>query len=46
MGHFWTFMREPTGQPYRAWLEKVPNDGLIWYLDMFNSEGDQSEGSG
>ena len=38
MGQFWNLINEPSGQLYRAWLEDIPNDGLIRYLDIFNSE--------
>ncbi|KAL9099341.1 MAG: hypothetical protein Q9163_005146 [Psora crenata] len=28
----------PDGELYRTWVEEVPNEGLIRYLDIFNSE--------
>lgn len=30
--------REPTGDPLRAWMEQVPNDGLIRYGGLLNSD--------
>lgn len=38
MGQFWNLLRAPSAEPMRAWLDEVPNDGLIRYLDFFNSE--------
>lgn len=40
MGQSSRLRREPNGQAelYRVWSEQVPNDGVIRYLDMFNSE--------
>ena len=38
MGQFWNMQGLPNGELYRTWLEKVPNDGIIRYLDFFNSE--------
>ncbi|MCJ1243271.1 hypothetical protein MMC30_000468 [Trapelia coarctata] len=36
MGHFWRLIREPSGEPLRAWVHEVPNDGVIMYPDFFN----------
>ena len=40
MGQSSNLRGNPNGhaEPYRAWFEQVPNDGIIRYLDMFNSE--------
>ena len=40
MGQSMKLRRDPNGQAelYRAWSEQVPNDGIIRYLDMFNTE--------
>lgn len=39
MGHFWQMMeaRNP-GIVLRSWVNGVPNNGLIRYLDFFNLE--------
>lgn len=38
MGQFGRISREPTGAPHADWVDQVPNDGLIRYLGIFNSE--------
>ncbi|KAI4169756.1 MAG: hypothetical protein LQ343_005497 [Gyalolechia ehrenbergii] len=38
MGQFKAIRTEPTGLPQQRWLNKVPNDGLIRYLSIFNEE--------
>lgn len=38
MGFFWAGMKQPAGELLRAWVEEVPNNGLILYHDMFNLE--------
>ncbi|KAL8694181.1 MAG: hypothetical protein Q9218_001124 [Villophora microphyllina] len=38
MGHFYRIVTEPQGQPLRQWINEVPNDGIIRYLDFFNRE--------
>lgn len=40
MGHRLTMLREPNGdgEIIRRWQEQIPNDGLLRYLDFFNSE--------
>ena len=30
--------KEPNGQLFRRWQEDIPNDGLLRYLDIFNTE--------
>lgn len=37
-GQFPTIFKQPSGTPYREWIENVPNDGLIRYLHVFNAE--------
>lgn len=38
MGHYWALAKDPTVQPLRAWVEEIPNDGLIRFFTMFNKE--------
>ena len=40
MGQSLNLRRDPNGQAqlYRTWSEQVPNNGIIRYLDMFNTE--------
>ncbi|KAI0106201.1 cytochrome P450 [Nemania sp. FL0031] len=37
-GHFGRIVAEPSGIPMRDWVTSVPNDGVIRYLGMGNSE--------
>ncbi|KAI0871587.1 cytochrome P450 [Hypoxylon argillaceum] len=37
-GHFKRIMAEPSGIPMRDWAATVPNDGVMRYLGMANSE--------
>ncbi|PVH85843.1 cytochrome P450 monooxygenase-like protein [Cadophora sp. DSE1049] len=37
-GHFDQIKALPTGGPMINWIESVPNDGIIRYMGMFNSE--------
>ncbi|KAI1133684.1 cytochrome P450 [Nemania abortiva] len=37
-GHFGKIVAEPSGIPMREWVTTVPNDGVIRYLGMANSE--------
>ncbi|KAL9005984.1 MAG: hypothetical protein Q9188_001274 [Gyalolechia gomerana] len=38
MGHFSRIVSEPQGQPLRQWINDIPQNGLIRYLDFFNTE--------
>ncbi len=38
MGQFGRILAEPSGEPMREWVNEIPNDGVIRYLGMFNSE--------
>ncbi|KAI9718714.1 MAG: hypothetical protein M1812_003888 [Candelaria pacifica] len=38
MGQFGRILADPTGSPHRDWVNEIPNDGVIRYLGMFNSE--------
>jgi hypothetical protein len=38
MGHFSEILAKPSGEPARAWLETVPNNGLLRYRHAFNRE--------
>ena len=38
MGQFWNMQGLPHGELYRSWVEDIPHDGVIRYLDLFNSE--------
>ncbi|TKA81886.1 hypothetical protein B0A49_00372 [Cryomyces minteri] len=37
-GHGSRILKEPSGAPFREWVEQVPNDGLIRYKFLFNKE--------
>ncbi|KAI0419193.1 cytochrome P450 [Xylaria grammica] len=37
-GHFKKILAEPSGIPMREWIDVVPNDGVMRYLGMGNSE--------
>ncbi|KAI4135313.1 MAG: hypothetical protein LQ347_000766 [Umbilicaria vellea] len=37
-GHFGRISKEPTGIPQQEWINQLPNDGLIRYTALFNSE--------
>ena len=37
-GQFPRILKEPSGGPFRDWQQNIPNDGLIRYLHLFNSE--------
>ena len=38
MGQFFYMLKRPHGESTRTWLETIPNDGIIRYLAIFNSE--------
>lgn len=38
MGHFFAMMKNGPGNSIRTWVEEIPNDGIIRYLDAFNME--------
>lgn len=38
MGQFTAIRSEPTGTPQRRWINEIPNDGLIRYLNVLNEE--------
>ena len=38
MGHFWHMIEAGSGPTFRSWANSVPNDGIIRYLDFFNTE--------
>jgi hypothetical protein len=38
MGNFDRILKDPTGEPHKEWINSVPNDGLIRYTVMFNTE--------
>ena len=37
-GHFKFILKEPTGMPQQRWINEVPNEGLIRYRVLFNTE--------
>ncbi|KAJ4336831.1 hypothetical protein N0V95_008497 [Ascochyta clinopodiicola] len=37
LGHFPRIFRDPTGEPQRDWIDTVPNEGVIYYRNLFNS---------
>lgn len=38
MGQFTDQLRGNPGEPYRRWVNEIPNNGLVRYLDIFNLE--------
>ncbi|KAI9845089.1 MAG: hypothetical protein M1837_005093 [Sclerophora amabilis] len=38
MGHFSRIMKEPSGAPAVEWLNDIPNEGVIRYLNHFNND--------
>ncbi|KAK5072240.1 hypothetical protein LTR70_010561 [Exophiala xenobiotica] len=38
MGQFFVILRGNPGEPLRRWINEIPNNGLIRYLDIFNLE--------
>jgi hypothetical protein len=38
MGQWKRLFNEPPGVPMADWVQTIPNDGIIRYLDFFNSE--------
>jgi cytochrome P450 len=38
MGHFFENLKNAPGKQFQTWLTEIPNDGIIRYLDIFNSE--------
>ena len=38
MGQFFYTLNRPAGESTHHWLESTPNNGIIRYLDIFNSE--------
>ncbi|MCJ1248523.1 hypothetical protein MMC30_005741 [Trapelia coarctata] len=38
MGQFGRILREPSGYPMQEWINTIPNDGLIRYRVLFNTE--------
>lgn len=38
MGQFAAIRGEPTGSPQQRWINQIPNEGLIRYLNIFNEE--------
>lgn len=37
-GHFGRISKDPSGIPQQEWINEVPNDGLIRYTTLLNSE--------
>ncbi|KAI0971442.1 cytochrome P450 [Xylaria arbuscula] len=37
-GHFARIHKDPSGVPHREWITTIPNNGVIRYLGLFNSE--------
>ncbi|MCJ1467384.1 hypothetical protein MMC07_006008 [Pseudocyphellaria aurata] len=37
-GHYKIISAEPTGKPFKRWINETPNDGLIYYNYVFNAE--------
>ena len=38
MGQFYYTLKRPRGDSTHHWLESIPNNGIIRYLDIFNAE--------
>ena len=38
MGQFARILKEPTGHPMQEWINTIPNNGLIRYMVLFNTE--------
>ena len=38
MGQRLRLLKEPNGEPFRRWQQEIPHDGLLRYLDIFNTE--------
>ena len=38
MGQFWRILHEPQGETLHKWAEEVSHEGIIRYLDLFNTE--------
>ena len=38
LGHRLLLFKEPSGHLYRTWQREIPNDGIIRYFDVFNTE--------
>jgi hypothetical protein len=36
MGNWRRIFKEPSGEPQRAWIDTVPNDGVLYYRWLFN----------
>ncbi|KAF2713483.1 cytochrome P450 [Pleomassaria siparia CBS 279.74] len=37
LGHYKPIYKNPTGEPQRAWIDTVPNDGVLYYRFLFNA---------
>ncbi|OCK76767.1 cytochrome P450 [Lepidopterella palustris CBS 459.81] len=37
-GQLETLLREPQGDPFRRWMNQIPNNGFIRYTHLFNKE--------
>jgi cytochrome P450 len=37
-GQAWEIMQLPSGEPQKKWVREIPNEGLIRYTHVFNSE--------
>ena len=38
MGNFFPILKAGPGELLRAWVDEIPNEGVIRYLDFFNLE--------
>ena len=38
MGNCFTILKAGLGEVLRAWVDEIPNEGIIRYLDYFNGE--------
>lgn len=37
-GHFHVIHGDPSGYPFQRWINEIPNEGLIYYRFVLNSE--------
>ncbi|KAJ4377990.1 hypothetical protein N0V83_000820 [Neocucurbitaria cava] len=36
LGHFKRIYKDPSGEPQRDWIDQIPNDGILYYRNLFN----------
>jgi hypothetical protein len=38
MGHFFPMLKPGPGEKLRAWVDEIPNEGIVRYLDVLDHE--------